>query len=112
MAEFKDFLRQLEEAAKQLIAASLSDFGDAALQDARAFLNRSKAALKRWVGKLAAGELSQEEFESLVRGQKDLAEMEALKQAGLALVRLDKFRKSLFDLVIDTALKVFRGSTC
>ncbi len=33
--------------------------------------------------------------------------MEALKQAGLGLVRVDQFRSSLIDLVIGTAFKVF-----
>jgi hypothetical protein len=36
-----------------------------------------------------------------------LAELHALKQAGLAMVRIDRFKNALLDLVIDTAFDVF-----
>jgi hypothetical protein len=36
-----------------------------------------------------------------------LDRVQALKQAGLGLVRVDQFRSSLIDLVIGTAFKVF-----
>jgi hypothetical protein len=42
-----------------------------------------------------------------VQGKKDLAELEALEQAGLALARLDRFRTDLVHLVVDTAFGVF-----
>ena len=48
-------------------------------------------------------------IEFLVKGKQDLAEMEALKQAGLALVRVDQFRNSLVDLVIGTTIKMLPG---
>jgi hypothetical protein len=42
-----------------------------------------------------------------VQGKKDLAELEALEQAGLSLARLEEFRNTLVGLVIDTAFTVF-----
>jgi hypothetical protein len=67
---------------------------DEAIQDGEDFLNRTQDDLERWTRLLEEGELSRDEFESLVRGQKDLAEMEALKQAGLAAAKADRFQDS------------------
>ena len=96
---------------KDLIARTLSDHKRAATKDVAAFLKRARSDLERWVRQLASGALTQDEFEFLVRGQKDLAEMEALKQAGLGSARLDQFQASLIDLVIGTAVKLVRGPT-
>ena len=87
MARFEDFLK--------------------ALKDGQAFFKQARTDLERWTKALARGLLSKVDFEWLVRGKKDLAEMEALQQARLALVRVDQFRSSLIDLVIGTAFKTF-----
>ncbi len=106
MADFDRFLRALKDGIRKLVTQSLRDYRQAAVKDADAFLERTRVDLARWIGELAAGQLTEEDFAFLVRGKKDLAEMEALKQAGLALVRVDRFRNALFDLVIGTALKM------
>jgi len=107
MAIFDDFLNALKDGLKQLVADTVQDFTQAATKDGRAFLDKARADLERWTSALAHGHLSKDDFAFLVKGKKDLAEMEALKQAGLALVRLDQFRSSLIDLVVGTAFKVF-----
>ncbi len=83
------------------------EFREAAEKDGNAFLDRTEEDLRRWTKLLAQGDLSQDDFEWLVAGKKDLAEMEALKQAGLALVRLERFRNALISLVVDTAFETF-----
>jgi hypothetical protein len=45
-----------------------------------------------------------ENFESLVRGERDLAEMHALKQVGLGQVALDTFTKGFMEIVLNAAL--------
>ena len=51
--------------------------------------------------------LAEEEFEWLVIGKKNLAQLHFLKQKGLTLVKVSRFRNSLFNLIIDTAFDVF-----
>lgn len=58
--------------------------------------------MQRWTKLLAQGDLTQDDIEWLVTSKKNLAEMEALKQAGLTLVRLERFQNALISLVIDT----------
>ena len=107
MSNFDDFVEAIEEGVKELAKKTLKGFKDEAITDAKAFLEASKEDLQRWTKLLAKGELSQDDFEWLVMGRKDVAELHALKQSGLALVRLDRFKNALLDLVIDTAFDVF-----
>jgi hypothetical protein len=54
---------------------------------------------------LANKQITKEEFEFLVKGKRDLAEMLALKQKGVALVKIDAFKNRLISLVVDLAVK-------
>lgn len=99
-------LRELKDGIAQLVAQTLHDHRKAAVADAAAFLKKTQADLDRWGRGLAAGTLTPEDFAFLVKGKRDLAEMQALKQAGLALVRIDQFRNAVIDLVIETAIKM------
>lgn len=107
MAKFDDFLEALREGVKQLAGQAIQDYRAAGIKDGQAFLRKTRADLERWTKALAKGQLSKADFEWLLRGKQDLAVMEALKQQGLALVEVDKFRGSLIDLVVNTAFKVF-----
>lgn len=107
MADFDDFLDTLKDELADHAASHLDDLQDEAVRDSEQFLEDSKEDLKRWTRLLEEGEISEKDFESLVKGQKDLAKMEALKEAGLAAVEVDRFRKNLFDRVLGIASQFF-----
>jgi hypothetical protein len=44
-------------------------------------------------------------------GRKDVAAMAALTQAGLAQIRIERFRGALLHIVIESAFSVFGSST-
>lgn len=48
------------------------------------FLEENKSNIEKWTKLLAEGELSQREYEYLIFGLKDIAELKLLKHAGLA----------------------------
>jgi hypothetical protein len=107
MADFDDFLENLKKGLEELAKKNWREFRDAAEKDGKAFVEKTKEDLRRWTKLLAQGDLSKDDFEFLVAGKKDLVEMEALKQAGLTLVRLERFQNALISLVIDTAFETF-----
>lgn len=107
MADFNDFWESIKKGLVEVAAKNWKEFREAAEKDGNAFLDRAEEDLRRWTKLLAQGDLSQDDFEWLVAGKKDLAEMEALKQAGLALVRLERFQNALISLVVDTAFDTF-----
>jgi hypothetical protein len=107
MADFSRFLEELTAKLTELAEQQWTAYRDAAISDGTAFVDKIKADLERWSQLLASGALTKDDFAWLVQGKKDLAQLEALEQAGLALARLDQFRADLVNLVVDTAFGVF-----
>jgi len=107
MPDFNDFWENLKSDLEELVKKNWKEFSEAAEKDGKAFLYKTKEDLKRWAKLLAQEDLSKDDFEWLIAGKKDLAEMEALKQSGLALVRVERFQNALISLVIDKAFETF-----
>jgi hypothetical protein len=107
MSDFDEFIEKIEEGLKQLSKATLKDFKDGFASDAKGFLEDSKEDLQVWTKQLADGELSRNDFEDLVLGRKDVAEMHALKVAEMTKIKLELCKLQVIDLVVDTAFTVF-----
>jgi len=107
MATFDDFIAQLKTELGEFAEYSWKTYKTAAVKDGKAFIEKSKADLERWTKMLAKGDLTRDDFEWLMVGKKDLAELVALKQKGLAKVALDRFINGLIDTVVSTAFKTF-----
>jgi DNA repair ATPase RecN len=95
--------KSIEDQSRALAEKLFKRYTSQALSDVKEFLQQSKDDLKRWIEELARGEIDKDEFESLVQGQADMAEMRALKQAGLAAVQIDTFTNGVFDIVVSAA---------
>ena len=96
-------LKLVENQSKALAEKLFKQYTHQAVSDVRDFLQKSAVNLKRWVEELARGEMDKDEFESLVKGQADVAEMRALKQAGLAAVQIDTFTNGVLDIIVSAA---------
>src|SRR5262245_62528721 len=107
MADVAQFLDVLEKRLAEFAEQQWAAYRDAAITDGTAFVDQTKADLVRWAQLLASGALSKDDFAWLLQGKKDLAQLEALEEAGLALARLDQLRSDLVNLVVDTAFSVF-----
>lgn len=107
MADFNEFWENLEKGLEELAKKNLKEFVEAAKKDGNAFFDKTMTDLQRWTKLLVQGDLTQDDFEWLVAGKIDLAEMEALKQEGLESVRIERFKNALISLVIDTAFETF-----
>ena len=107
MATFDDYVKELRKGFKLLAQELVGGFQADALSDMNAFLKKSERDLKRWTRRLAAGEITKQDFIDLVQAQKALAEMHKLTKAGVAAAKLEVFRSGLISLVINTAVKVY-----
>ena len=90
----------IEAQSKALAEQLIGQFTKQAIADTKDFVEKSRGDWERWAGELARGEIDEDDLESLVRAEKDVAEMRALKQAGLAQVTLDTFTKGVLDIAI------------
>lgn len=97
-------LETIEKQAAALAKKMFAQYAQQAVRDAKDYLDNAQLDLKRWTDELARREIDKDEFRSLIQGQKDLAQMHALKQAGLAQVQIDRFVDGLFDIVVSAAI--------
>ena len=107
MAIFDDFWSQLKSGVVGFAENSWKDFKDAAINDGEDFLHKTKEDIQKWTVQLAEKKITGDDFEWLLKGKKDLAELVLLKQKGLVKADLDKFTNGLVDTVVSTAVKVF-----
>lgn len=102
MPDFNEVFEELKDLLGPLAEDTLGEFKDDALEDGKSFINKIKADLEEWSKQLAEGKITADEFKWLINSKKGLAEMELLKQKGLAIVKIDKFKSGLLNLVITT----------
>jgi F0F1-type ATP synthase membrane subunit b/b' len=104
--DFQTLFDQLKKEVSSLAVSSVKEFKKEAEADGQNLLESLKQNLQNWTVELATGEISKEDFEFLVMGQKELIEMNILKQKGMALIDLDKLKISLINQLIKTTLSV------
>jgi len=107
MSKYDEFIVALSEGAKGLAKDIFKGFEDQATEDARAFARKTETDLKRWTQQLALKQIDREEFGDFVKAKQAVIEMQALTQAGIAAIKLEKYRKGLIDLVVNNACKIF-----
>ena len=107
--DFNAIFQQLLNGAVGLAKSTVSNYVNQAKTDGQHMLMAMKEKLERWTGLLVSKQLTTEDFEWLVNSQKDLVEMAALQQAGLAAIRIDQFKASLMNLIVDTVFSMVKA---
>jgi len=107
MPTFNDFVSTLKNDLLDFAKENLEEYKDEILKDGTLFIEKTKSDLERWTEGLASGALSKADFEFLLKGKKDLAQMEALKQLGLSKIRITKITNGIIDVVVGSAVKTF-----
>jgi hypothetical protein len=104
MANFNKVFDDIKDQVGGLAEKDLKDFSTQGKQDAEAFLNQSRGKLEKWMQLLADKKIDEDEFRWLVESQKAAAQMEALREANAGTMRVEKFRDSVFQIVVKTAM--------
>ncbi|MFD1140974.1 hypothetical protein ACFQ4C_07635 [Larkinella insperata] len=99
---FEDIFQSLEKGVESVATSSLKEYLSQAKTDGQRVLTDLKDNLERWAGEVETGAMTKEDLEFLLQEETALDELVSLKQAGLAAVRIDKFRNSLINMVVDT----------
>jgi len=107
MSTFNEFVSTLKNDLLDFAKENLEEYKDEILKDGILFIEKAKSDLERWTEGLASGALSKADFEFLLKGKKDLAQMEALKQLGLSKIRITKITNGIIDVVVGSAVKTF-----
>jgi hypothetical protein len=107
MPTFNDFVSTLKNDLLDFAKENLEEYKDELLKDGTLFIEKTKSDLERWTEGLASGAISAADLEFLLKGKKDLAQMEALKQLGLSKIRITKITNGIIDVVVGSAVKTF-----
>lgn len=105
-SKFNKMIRGLRKDINGLAGMSVRKYKKQAARDAKKLLTKMKKDLKRWTDLLDEGRLTPSDFEFLVASQGASIKMSGLEKSGLAEIRVDHFRKSIFNLIIDTIFDV------
>jgi hypothetical protein len=101
--DFSQLFNSLKTGIRQIAADQLSSFLQSAIKDGEQIIGELKEQLEIWTKQLVAGEMTRDEFEYCILSGVDLLKMAALKDAGLAQVKIDRFKSAVTSLIIQTA---------
>ncbi len=104
--DFEDIFKQMKDNLFELIGDRVSDFTSEGKKDMKAFLEASKGKLKTWTQLLADGMLTLDDFNWLVKSQKDLLVMQALYQTGTSKIKLGHLKNAVIRTIVDTVKKI------
>jgi hypothetical protein len=106
MIHFNDFLNTLKKSLGELAKEYGRQYKDAIIKDGTDFVLQTQAKLDEWLQMVVKGQLTKDDLDYLLEGQKDLMQMEALKNAGLALAQKDKLQKAILETIAGSILKM------
>lgn len=106
MSDFNSFIVTLRSDLIKLARDFGDDVKDDLIADGKAFAEEAKQDLEKWTRQMAEGELTRVDLEWLIKGKKDLARMEALKQKGIAKAKIDEYRNAMLNTVVGSVVKL------
>lgn len=104
--DFDNILKELKSELLALLNNKFTNLSKESKKDIDAFLKQSEEKLKRWTLLLSQGELTQEDFEWLVKSQKDLMLFQALHTAGVSKIKLGHLKNSIVNVIVRTIIKL------
>src|ERR1700754_2614868 len=105
---FDQLFQDLKTGAITLAKTSLDNYVEQAKSDGQAALDAMKTNLTHWTQEVENGALTMDDLKFLLQEDAALTEMTALKQAGLAEVRIDKFKDDVINLVLGAVIDLIK----
>ncbi len=100
--DFNTLFSKLKAAVITLAKDKLKDLAAEATSDGTSLLHTLQDDIKKYSQQLADGNITPDQFKILMLGDKDLVEMTALTEAGLAEAQADAFKTEVFNTIVST----------
>ena len=104
--DFEKLLKELKSSLAELFGDKWEDLKGESKKDIDQFLEDSKDKLKRWTKLLVNGDIDLDDYEWLVKSQKDIMLMQALHSAGVHKISLGHFKNKVIKTIIDVVKTV------
>ncbi|WP_158837809.1 hypothetical protein [Polaribacter sp. L3A8] len=98
--DFDALLKELKSELVNIFGEKWKDLKNESRKDIDQFLESSKEKLKRWTKLLASGEIDIEDYEWLIKSQKDLMFMQTLHSSGVNKISLGHFKNKVIKTII------------
>jgi hypothetical protein len=105
--DFSELLNTVVEGITELLKSTLNNVATDFKADAQQFVEQNKDNLQHWASLYASKKLTAKDLEALLRSSKNLFDMELLKQSGLALIAVDKFKNDAIAVIVNSVSKLF-----
>lgn len=105
MIDFETFLQTVRTDLGLLAEDLGRNYAKEVVKDGTDYAKRFKDRIERRITLLADGKLTKDEFEWLMKAEKNLVELKTIKKKGLAIVQLNRIRDAIIDTMIGAALK-------
>jgi hypothetical protein len=96
---FDQFYQNIESGVESLAKSTLQDYLTQAKADGENTVDGMKDYLQQWTLELEEGALTLDDLKYLLKEETALTEMTALKEAGLAAVRIDEFKLGITNVI-------------
>jgi hypothetical protein len=104
--DFKDILKELKSSLLKLFGEKYEDLKAESKKDVDQFLKDSKEKLERWTLLLANQDITIDDYEWLVKSQKDLLLMKALNKAGVSKISLGHFKNKVVKTIVNVVIGI------
>ncbi len=106
--DVKAILSTIGKGIADLAQKSLANYLTQAKADGQKVLNAIEGNIQTWANQVASGAMTPADLKFLIAAQKELLVMQALTQAGIAQIELDKFKQGVIDLIVSTIEKAIK----
>jgi hypothetical protein len=101
---FETVFETLKQGVANLAQTTQANYVSQAESDGQNILNQLRADLQTWTTQFLNNEITADDLRYLIESQKDLLELTALTQAGIADVILDNFKDNVLNLITNAIL--------
>ena len=102
--DFKEILKELKNSLLKLFGEKYEDLKTESKKDVDQFLKDSKEKLERWTLLLANQDITPDDYQWLVKSQKDLLLMKALNKAGVSKISLGHFKNKVVKTIVNVVI--------
>ncbi len=102
--DIEKLLQALKDNLLSLLGDKLKDFKPQLEKDINLYINQSRDKLERWALLFAAGSITNEELEWLLKSQQDLIVLKTLQIAGLSKIKLNNLKNSIIQTIFKTII--------
>lgn len=100
-------IEDLKNKLKTIITESYKDIKPELEKDLNEFLETSKEKLERWIMLYSTGDVTEEEFEWLLKSQLDLVALQALQTTGISKIKLNNLKNNIVKMLLKVILEMF-----